>query len=241
MKKHLPGYFITMEGIDGSGKSTQIELLENHLIRKGYEVVTTRAPGGTDTAEALREFFLANHKKLSPRSEVAILLSSLNETWHRIVEPALDVGKIVISDRWYGSTLAYQGGGKGHDRSMINTMISAVLGDAYAPNLSMYVKVPYEVAQMRLSSRDPDKLSSLDKAGEYFFEKVIDTYDHFYPKVPQAFHGQAPNHYRIDGEDDPESVSEVIRDLVDDRLYAWEQNHVLARYQEELRFRRVVA
>jgi len=241
MKKHLPGYFITMEGIDGSGKTTQIEQLEQHLIRKGYEVVTTRAPGGTETAEALREFFLANHKKLSPRSEVAILLSSLNETWHRIVEPALDVGKIVISDRWYGSTLAYQGGGKGHDRSMINTMISAVLGDAYAPNLSMYLRVGYYEAQQRMMYRDDAKKTSLDKAGEFFFNKVISTYDHFYPEVPQAFHGQAPNHYRVDGEEDEDSVAEAIRELVDQRIYQWEQSHILARHQEELKFHRVTA
>jgi dTMP kinase len=234
MKKHFPGYFITMEGIDGSGKTTQIKLLENHLIRKGYEVVTTRAPGGTDTSEALRALFLSHHKKLSARSEVAVLLSALNETWNKVVEPALEVGKIVISDRWYGSTMAYQGGGKGHDRGMINTMISAILGDAYAPDLSMYIRVDHEEAQIRLKLRDSDKMSSLDKAGEAFFGKVINTYDHFYPEVPQAFHGQTPNHYRIDGEEDETTVHTAIFKLVEQRLENWSKNNILARHQTNL-------
>jgi dTMP kinase len=231
MRKPLPGYFITVEGIDGCGKSTQLQLLEEHLIQRGYEVVVTKAPGGTVTSDALRTFFLENHRRLSPRSEVAILLAALNETWHEVIEPALDASKIVLSDRWYGSTMAYQGGGKGYDRGMISSLIAAVLGDAYAPNLSLYFRAEFETAQDRMADRDPNKLSSLDKAGEFFFNKVIRTYDHYYPTPAISMNGQQPNHYRIDGERPLEEVFESARALVDRRIHAWEGTQQLARIQ----------
>ena len=209
-------------------------MLERHLIRRGFEVVVTKAPGGSETGEAYRDFFLKYHKELSPRSELATLCASMNETWHTVIEPALDAGKIVLTDRWTGSTRAYQGGGKEYDPCMVDSIIDAVLHDAYEPNLSIYTKVIYETAQDRLSGRDPRLISSLDKMGPVFFDRVIAEYDRYYPHNPRKLVGDVFTHYRIDCEGDIDENHEKIFKLVDRKITAWEVSHQLKRHQEEL-------
>lgn len=106
----MNGIFITFEGIDGSGKTTQIDLLHNFLKNSGFDVVLTREPGGTDIGDKIREILLdSNNFQMSYRTETLLFLASRAELVTKVIQPAVSQGKIVICDRFFDSTIAYQG------------------------------------------------------------------------------------------------------------------------------------
>ena len=112
MKK---GLFITFEGADGCGKSTQLNLLKNYLEKQGYEVVLTREPGGKGMGEKIRELLLHFEGYVSPKCEAFLFLADRAQNIDTIVKPAVELGKIVLCDRHTDSTIAYQGYGRGED------------------------------------------------------------------------------------------------------------------------------
>jgi dTMP kinase len=168
------GLFISVEGIEGVGKSSNIEVLVTHIENEGYEVVTTREPGGTPLAEEIRELLM--HRGDEPISGVAELLMmfaarSLNV--NNNIRPALDAGKWVVCDRFTDSSRAYQSAGRGLPMEMVNELADWVHADLW-PDLTILLDAPVEVGMVRAGNRsEPDRIEQEEHA---FFERVRDSY-----------------------------------------------------------------
>lgn len=168
MKK---GLFITLEGVDGAGKSSHTEWLVDFFRQQGRDVVLTREPGGTGIGEKLRELLL--HEPMTQTSEVLLMFAAREESLTQIIKPALAEGKVVISDRFTDSTLAYQGGGRGYANERILQLAQWIHGDIQ-PDLTLLFDVPLEVARERLSaSRVMDRFEQEEAD---FFTRVRQTY-----------------------------------------------------------------
>lgn len=167
--------FITFEGIDGSGKTTQIKLLQNYLISLNKEVVLTREPGGTPLAEQLREVLLGSEEIKSPLTEFLILTAGRHDHIENLIKPALDANKIVISDRFYESSVIYQGYAKGLNLELMDKIQSLVNGD-FAPNITFVLDVNPQKSLLRINDRqeknfyDDKKLSFHQKLRDGFLE-----------------------------------------------------------------------
>lgn len=179
--KNRPGFFISFEGIDGAGKSTHIQRTAE-LLRSRYperQVVLTREPGGTALGESLREMLL--HHKMHLETEALLMFAARREHLATVIEPALEAGHIVISDRFTDATFAYQGGGRGLDLAKLYELevwVQMRLKDGLRylvqPDLTFLFDLPSAVAQGRRSlARNPDKFESLD---EVFFDRVRNEY-----------------------------------------------------------------
>ena len=190
MTSTLPGYFISFEGIDGAGKSTHIDAFCK-LMQERYpdrEVVMTREPGGTPLGEQLRGLLLDAPMHLE--TEALLMFAARREHLAQVIEPALQAGKIVISDRFTDASFAYQGGGRGLSIPKLNDLERWVQGQAdgtvLQPNLTILFDLPGEVAQERRSKvRAPDKFEKMDLN---FFEKVRQEYLRRAHENPQRFH-----------------------------------------------------
>jgi dTMP kinase len=155
------GRFITLEGGEGAGKTTQAGLLVEALAERGHSVVRTREPGGSAGAELLRGVLLGGAIDWSPRAETLLHFAARAEHVAKMVEPALAAGTWVVCDRFYDSTLAYQGYGQGADRGFIAEQIR-LLG--VWPDLTLVLEVPEAVAASRVRARggDADRYERLD-------------------------------------------------------------------------------
>jgi len=173
-----PGYFISFEGIDGAGKSTHIDAFAK-LIQERYphrEVVLTREPGGTPLGEQLRQLLL--NAPMNLETEALLMFAARREHLVQIIEPALQSGKIVISDRFTDASFAYQGGGRGLSLDKLNALEQWVQGQPdqtiLQPNLTILFDLPGSVAEGRRSKvRTPDKFEQMDLN---FFERVRQEY-----------------------------------------------------------------
>lgn len=165
--------FITIEGIDGSGKSTYVPNLAKVFEDLGYEVVLTREPGGTPYAERLRERIL--NEKMPLEKEVELAFLARKDHLENLIMPALEEGKIVISDRFTDSTFAYQGEAQGFPEEKINEYVDTHQNNVW-PALTLIFTVPVEVSQQRLNKtgKVPDKFESQSSD---FFQKCIDGYN----------------------------------------------------------------
>ena len=157
------GRFITLEGGEGAGKTTQSALLAGALAERGLTVVRTREPGGSPGAEVLRGLLLGGSIDWSPRAETLLHFAARSEHVAKTVAPALAAGQWVVCDRFYDSTMAYQGYGQGADRGFIAEQIR-LLG--VAPDLTLVLDVPEAVAAERMRRRggDADRYERLDTA-----------------------------------------------------------------------------
>jgi dTMP kinase len=190
MTSTLPGYFISFEGIDGAGKSTHIDTFCK-LMQERYpdrEVVMTREPGGTPLGEQLRGLLLDAPMHLE--TEALLMFAARREHLAQVIEPALQAGKIVISDRFTDASFAYQGGGRGLSIPKLNELERWVQGRAdgtiLQPDLTILFDLPGEVAQERRSKvRAPDKFEKMDLN---VFEKVRQEYLRRANENPQRFH-----------------------------------------------------
>lgn len=164
--------FITFEGIDGSGKSTQCQLLKESLEKKGYKVLLTREPGGTRTAEAIRNVLLHIHEPIEPMTEVFLYCAARMEHLEKIILPGIAEGYIVISDRFFDSTIAYQGGGRelGLDK-MIE--INKVFIEKATPDLTFFVDTDLSTIEKRMDNKELDRM---EKEGMTFMKKVRQGY-----------------------------------------------------------------
>ncbi len=175
--------FITIEGIDGSGKSTFIPKIQKMIEERFGEVVLTREPGGTPFAEELREIIL--NKPMTKMTEVLLAFAARAEHLEELIIPALEKGKFVISDRFTDSTLAYQGYGKGVPIEEIHTLTKLVQKDL-EPGLTLIFTVPIEVSKERLgrTGKTPDKFESQNNE---FFLNAIEGYEKIAKTNPERY------------------------------------------------------
>jgi len=151
--------FITFEGVEGSGKTTQIRLLAQRLQDRGVPVLTTREPGGCCIADAIRAVLLnPAHKEMSPRTELLLYAAARAQHVEEVIRPALAAGKVVLCDRFSDATIAYQGEGRGLDRELIDTL-NGVAVEGLAPDLTILLDIPVEEGLRRAIERnDQDEM-----------------------------------------------------------------------------------
>lgn len=165
------GKFITLEGMDGAGKSTHIPAIIDQIKSFGETVVCTREPGGTPLAEQLREILL--HQAMHAETETLLMFAARREHVEQVIAPAIARGDCVISDRFTDATYAYQAGGKAVPIVKINALETWVQGDLQ-PDMTLLFDVPVEVSLKRLAlARTPDKF---EREGADFFEKLRNAY-----------------------------------------------------------------
>jgi dTMP kinase len=165
------GKFITLEGMDGAGKSTHIPTIIASLQARGIEVVSTREPGGTPLGEGLRNLLL--HDNMHPETETLLMFAARREHIASVIEPALVRGAYVLSDRFTDATYAYQCGAKGVPSVKIMQLETWVQGELQ-PDLTLLFDVPVEISIKRLAgARAPDKF---EREGAVFFEKLRQAY-----------------------------------------------------------------
>jgi dTMP kinase len=184
----LRGKFITFEGIDGSGKSTQIRMLASELLFRGYEVLTTCEPGGTPLGRRLREAFLETEENVSPLAELLLFAADRAQHVNFLVKPALEQGKIVISDRYADATFAYQGAGRGFPEKTVNQVIQFAT-DGLKPNLTLFFDLPIEKALSRTNSRNDGERQKnrMDSETTEFYARVREAYLQIAAKEPKRF------------------------------------------------------
>lgn len=167
------GKFITVEGIDGAGKSTHLAWLERFLQEKGLEVVVTREPGGTTLGEALRQLLLDHRQVMHPETEALLMFAARREHLDKVILPALDRGAWVVSDRFTDASFAYQGGARGVAQSKLENLEQWVQAEL-SPDLTVYFDVPVIVGRERLqSTRVADRF---EMESNLFFERVRQAY-----------------------------------------------------------------
>ncbi len=172
----MSGSFITFEGTEGGGKSTQIRLLAERLLAAGRDVIQLREPGGTPAGEEIR--YLLKHsdanRGLTSEAELLLMCASRAQLVREVIRPALDSEKIVLCDRFHDSSVAYQGYGRELDLDRVGTIIDFAVAGTW-PDLTLYLHVPVAVSEARRASRnagaDPvrDRFEEADRA---FFERV---------------------------------------------------------------------
>ncbi len=162
--------FITFEGTDGAGKSTQIALLKEWLVSHGISVVLTREPGGCETAEAIRELVLSNKSDLGSRGELLLYLAARAENVRQVILPALEQGSWVISDRYADSTFAYQGYGRGLE--LVELMnLNAIATGGIMPMKTILLDIDVAVGKERVM-KGRSELDRLEQSSLDFFERV---------------------------------------------------------------------
>jgi dTMP kinase len=207
------GKFITIEGGEGVGKSTQIGTLRDELSARGIEVVLTREPGGTPRAERIRELLLENSSEpMPPSCELLLMFAARASHVENVIRPALDRGAWVVCDRFVDATYAYQGGGRGFDIQLIGTLEAAVLG-TLRPDLTLLLDAPVEIASERARVRNQASGSAdrFEREQRAFFERVREAYLNRARNEPQRI-------CIIDATQSLDRVSEAIKTAVRSRL-----------------------
>jgi dTMP kinase len=178
----MRGKFITLEGMDGAGKSTHIATISRALEQRGHEVVLTREPGGTALGEALRELLL--HQSMHAETETLLMFAARREHIAQVIAPALARGACVVSDRFTDASFAYQCGGRGVAAQKIQLLESWVQ-DGLQPDLTLLFDVPVAVSMQRLqAARSPDKF---ERESEIFFTRIRDAYLERAREFPERF------------------------------------------------------
>ena len=168
----MRGRFITLEGIDGAGKSSHVEWLAQRLREKGHEIVVTREPGGTPLGERLREVIL--HEPMDLRTETLLVFAARQEHLARVIRPSLEAGKWVLSDRFTDATFAYQGAGRQLGAAPV-TALEQWVQQGLQPDVTFYFDVPAEVGQARRRAAS-QSLDRFESEAEAFHARVRDGY-----------------------------------------------------------------
>lgn len=210
----MSGLFITFEGPEGAGKSTNLTVFANALREQGCDPLLTREPGGTPLAESIRELLLSMHKEpMHADTELLLMFAARAQHLNTLIRPALAAGQVVISDRFTDATYAYQGGGRGIDSQRIAVLEQWVQAEL-RPDLVIVFDVPVTIGMARARARSELDRFELEHQG--FFEAVRNTY------LERA--AADPERYRIiDASGNLDEVREAMQPLIDE---------VLARYHE---------
>ncbi len=184
----VAGLFITFEGIDRSGKTTQAERLVERLRAEGRAVVFTREPGGTGLGRMVRSLVLARRSEVDPAAEMLLFAADRAQHVNTVVRPALSQGKVVVSDRYVDSTVVYQGYGRGLELNRIQA-VQEVAAGGLRPDLTVWIDVNLETVKQRWIPADADRLEA---SGDAFFGRVRDGYRKIWLSEPDRV-------LRIDG------------------------------------------
>jgi dTMP kinase len=205
----VSGLFITLEGPEGAGKSTNREYLAECLRARGIEVLLTREPGGTPLAERIRELLLApSDEPMCADAELLLMFAARAQHLQAVIRPALRKGSVVLCDRFTDATYAYQGGGRGVSFERIGILEDFVQG-ALRPDLTLVFDLPVEVGLSRAATRG--RLDRFEQEGRGFFEAVRNTY------LQRA--AAAPSRYRvIDAGQDLARVQQALDQLLPELL-----------------------
>ena len=206
----MKGTFITFEGVDGCGKTTQIGLLQKHLEANGHAVVRTREPGGTPIAEAIRDLLLdPKNKGLYSTAELLLYAAARAQHVGECIRPALEAGSVVICDRFADSTTAYQGAGRGLSSNAVAVLHAIATGGIW-PDLTIVLDVPVKEGLARVTRR-ADGLTRLDMESLAFHERVRDGFLELASVEPDRIKV-------LDGMLPVEQVFESIKGLADEVL-----------------------
>jgi dTMP kinase len=201
----VSGLFITFEGGDGTGKSTQVRLLTEWLAEQGRAVVSTREPGGTEVGTALRDIVLHHRGEVDPRAEALLYAADRAQHIGTLVRPALERGDVVVQDRYIDSSVAYQGAGRVLDAAEIKRISLWATGDL-VPDLTVLLDLPGDVARARLAKEQKT------------FDRLENEHDDFHERVRAAFLQLAadePDRFLVvDAMQQIDQIAHVIRDRV---------------------------
>jgi len=210
-RRRRRGVLITFEGIEGSGKTTQLAGLAKALREEGYRVLETREPGGTPFAERIREIFLGSPTEspatepIAPECEAHLILACRSQHVAHVIEPALTEGTVVLCDRFSDSTLAYQGYGRGLDVRLLRSLNRSATG-GLSPDLTLLFDLPVTVglARRRQNEREQNRL---DRETRRFHERVRRGFLELAARYPRRIKV-------LDGRSDPEAVAEEVTSIV---------------------------
>ena len=200
----MAGSLITFEGIDGSGKSTQIQMLEHEFNKLGVEYKTFREPGGTELSEKIRAILLDKENiELISTAESLLFAAARAQLTAEQIKPAIEKGEFVICDRFTDSTIAYQGYGRGLDIQQLEE-INYIATDGLTPDITFILDINPEAAAVRMEAEASDRM---EETGVDFFRRIRGGY--------RQIKDQNPNRYRlINGEQSPENVFNEIKEII---------------------------
>ncbi|MFP5350464.1 MAG: dTMP kinase [Gammaproteobacteria bacterium] len=202
------GVFITLEGGEGAGKSTQIAAVEQWVRDTGHALIVTREPGGTELGERIRQLLLDARGSMTSETETLLMFAARAEHVARVIRPALEQGKWVVCDRFTDATYAYQGGGRGLASARIALLEDWVQGEL-RPDLTLVLDVPVDVGMGRVGQRGA--LDRFEQESHQFFDRVRKAY--------HAAAAREPNRVRlIDATAAPAEVSARIRQILSERF-----------------------
>ncbi len=204
---------ITFEGIDGGGKSTHLKAVAAHLRAQGVDVLAAREPGGTDIGEQIRETLLSHkNRAIVPTTELLLFSASRAQLVQEVLRPHLEAGGVVLLDRFYDSTLAYQGYGHGLDLDVLRTITRFATG-GLTPDLTLYLDLSPQVALDRRykASLFGEAFDRLDSAEAAFRERVVAGYEALLAAEPERF-------VRVDAERPIDAVRDTVLDEICKRV-----------------------
>ncbi|NMC52535.1 MAG: dTMP kinase [Chloroflexi bacterium] len=202
--------FITLEGPDGSGKSSQIEPLAEYLRQQGCSVITTREPGGTSISNQVRDVLKSmDNKSMHPRTEILLFCAARAQLVEEVICPALEKGMIVLSDRYADSTLAYQGYGHGYELDFLRSLLNFATGGLW-PDLTLYLDVDAETGLNRRKSGGGE-WNRLDDYALAFHRRVRQGYVELAAQQPQRW-------VTVDAGQPLQVVQQELRRIVTQRL-----------------------
>ncbi len=202
--------FVTFEGIEGCGKSTQSRRVRDWLTEHGQEVVLTREPGGTDVTADIRRILADPQSRLDPMAELMLFLADRAQHVASVIRPALNENKVVLCDRYCDSTLAYQGNGRGHDLRWLEELNTRA-SHGMVPNLTLWIDCPVDVGLARANERDGGPGDRFESEPREFHERIRSGFADLARRFPERI-------VRIDSDRDPDAVAadciaEVVKRL----------------------------
>lgn len=218
------GYFVTLEGPEGSGKSTQARLLAEYLKARGEDLVQTREPGGTPIGDQIREILHSlDNMALAPEAELLLYSAARAQIVAEVIRPALDAGKIVLSDRYSDSTIAYQGYGRRLDLGLVKRVTEFATG-GLKPDLTFFIDVTVDAGLQRRKDGQTrgEEWNRMDSLSREFYERVRSGYIEMMIQEPGRW-------VRIDGSEGIGTVQEALRRGMDKALEQFHRTHAMRR------------
>lgn len=207
------GLFISIEGIEGAGKSTACHFIKDYLNKHHVDVVMTREPGGTEIAEQIRNVLLAHHNEvMMPQTEALLMCASREQHVATKIKPALQQGEWVVTDRFSDASYAYQGGARNLGVQKVMDLQRWAIGD-FCPNFTFLLDVPLEVSLERVAKRK--NLDRIELEQKAFFETVRNTYLDLATKYPERYRV-------IDSTLEKKQVQKQLQDNLDEMMRYWQ-------------------